>query len=308
MEDERHKCNSLKSKTTWLTLMLLMVLLLVVITSTITIVRGKMLITRLYKVPTDSYCKLRIVGLTDLHGDTIGKKQEIIQKVKDADPDIIVFLGDMVERNRAEESLEALIILTEQLVKFAPVYYVEGNHELDIRVNNPEFYLLMNEKLENLGAVQLENEIVSFIVGEENTVVNLCGITTHYRWGEDERSLITDLRLMDGVNVLICHYPESVIWYDAFEGGGLDLALCGHTHGGLVRVPFLGGYYAPEQSRWPKYDLGEYRVYTDTTWLNYGGEEGSDYLGTMIISGGLAGEHGIPRVNNPMEVSVIEIE
>ena len=43
------------------------------------------------------------------------------------------------------------------------------------------------------------------------------------------------LRKMDGVNVLACHYPESVIWYDAFDGGGLDLALCGHTHGGLIR-------------------------------------------------------------------------
>ena len=28
----------------------------------------------------------------------------------------------------------------------------------------------------------------------------------------------------------------------------------------------------------------------------------------MIISGGLAGEHGVPRVNNPMEVSVVEVE
>ena len=38
---------------------------------------------------------------------------------------------------------------------------------------------------------------------------------------------------MDGVSVLACHYPESVIWYDAFDGGGLEVALCGHTHGGL---------------------------------------------------------------------------
>ena len=117
-----------------------------------------------------------------------------------------------------------------------------------------------------------------------------------------------ELRKMDGINVLACHYPESVIWYDAFGGGGLDVALCGHTHGGLIRVPFLGGMSAPEQGRWPKYDLGAFPVYTDTTWNEYGGGEGAKYLGTMIISGGLAGEHGVPRVNNPMEVSVVEVE
>ena len=119
-----------------------------------------------------------------------------------------------------------------------------------------------------------------------------------------------ELRKMDGINVLACYYPESVIWFGAFDGGeldvalcghthggldvalcghthggldvalcghthgGLDVALCGYTHGGLVRVPFLGGMSAPEQSRWPKYDLGAFPVYTDTTcvlWNEYGG-------------------------------------
>ena len=158
-----------------------------------------------------------------------------------------------------------------------------------------------------MGAVQLKDEIVSFTV-KSGASVNLCGITRHYCWGDFEQVLVGELRKMDGINVLACHYPESVIWYDAFDGGGLDVALCGHTHGGLIRVLFLGGMSAPEQSRWPKYDLGAFPVYTDTTWNEYGGGEGAEYLGTMIISGGLAGEHGVPRVNNPMEVSVVEVE
>ena len=67
------------------------------------------------------------------------------------------------------------------------------------------------------------------------------------------------------------------------------------------------GMSAPEQSRLPKYDLGAFPVYTDTTWNEYGGGEGAEYLGTMIISRELAGEHRVPRVNNPIEVSVVEI-
>ena len=238
----------------------------------------------------------------------VGEKQErIVQEVREADPDFIVYLGDMVERTRAEESVESLVVLTEQLVQIAPVYYVDGNHELDVRKQNPDVYRRLNVELADLGAVQLKDEIFSFAV-DSGTSVNLCGITRHYYWGDFEQELAGKLRNMDGVNVLACHYPESVIWYDAFDGGGLDVALCGHTHGGLIRVPFLGGMVAPEQSRWPKYDLGAFPVYTDTTWSEYGGGEDAEYLGTMIISGGLAGEHGVPRVNNPMEVSVVEVE
>ena len=123
----------------------------------------------------------------------------------------------------------------------------------------------------------------------------------------NESSLVNDLRQMNGINLLLCHYPESVIWYDAFRSGGLDLAICGHTHGGLIRIPFAGGAFAPEQGWWPKYDQGKFPIYSDTIWNEYGGAEGSEYLGTMIISGGLAGEHGVPRINNPKEISIIEI-
>ena len=287
---------------------ILIITILVAAAMTLAFVRGRMLVVRNYSVPGHSSGGVKIVGLADLHGEMVGEKQErIVQEVREADPDFIVYLGDMVEKSRAEESVESLVVLTEQLVQIAPVYYVDGNHELDVRKQNPDVYQHLNEELADLGAVQLKDEIVSFTV-DSGTTVNLCGITRHYFWEDFEQELVGKLRKMDGVNVLACHYPESVIWYDAFDGGGLDVALCEHTHGGLIRVPFLGGMVAPEQSRWPKYDLGAFPVYTDTTWREYGGGEGAEYLGTMIISGGLAGEHGVPRVNNPMEVSVVEVE
>lgn len=68
-----------------------------------------------------------------------------------------------------------------------------------------------------LGAVQLKDEIVSF-TAKSGASVNLCGITRHYYWGDFEQVLVGELRKMDGINVLACHYPESVIWYDAFDG------------------------------------------------------------------------------------------
>ena len=287
---------------------ILIVVSIIIVVAVLALMRGQMLVVRHYTVTGQSYGGVKIVALADLHGEMVGENQErVVEKIREIDPDFIVYLGDMVERTRAEESVESLVALTEQLVQIAPVYYVDGNHESDVQRQEPDVYRWLNETLAELGAEQLEDKIVNFSA-ESGTVVNLCGITRHYFWGDAEQALIGELRKMEGVNVLACHYPESVIWYDAFDGGGLDVALCGHTHGGLIRVPFLGGMVAPEQTRWPKYDLGAFPVYTDTTWGEYGGEEGSIYLGTMIISGGLAGEHGVLRVNNPMEVSVVDIK
>lgn len=275
--------------------------------ATIALLRGQIIEVRNYYVPARSLGKVRIVALSDLHGTMLGKDQErIVSKVREAAPDIIVYLGDMVERSRAEESADSLVVLTQRLAQIAPVYHVDGNHEDDFRNDEPELSKKLNAALSDAGAVQLENETVQLRINE-NCIVNLCGITTHYYWEEKENKIVADLRKREGINVLLCHYPESVIWYRAFEDGGPDLALCGHTHGGLVRVPFIGGLYAPEWGWWPMYDLGEYPIYSDTLWRYYGGGDGAEYWGTMIVSGGLAGEHGVPRVNNPMEISVVDI-
>ena len=297
-----------KSRSTRVTVKALICVLAIAAISIVTsLIRGQLIAVRNYDVPTQSSGKVRIVAISDLHGSVLGKNQErIVSRVQKVNPDIIVYLGDMVERTHAEESVAPLVVLTQRLAQIAPVYHVDGNHEEDFRNDEPELTKKLNAALSDAGAVQLENETVQLRINE-NCIVNLCGITTHYYWEEKENKIVADLRKREGINVLLCHYPESVIWYRAFEGGGLDLALCGHTHGGLIRVPFKGGMYAPEWGWWPMYDLGQYPIYSDTLWSHYGGGDGMEYWGTMIISGGLAGEHGVPRVNNPMEISVVDI-
>lgn len=282
-------------------------LLLVMIIGAFFLMRGNLLLTRYYHVASHLGNNVRIVALTDLHGERFGAYQErLIRKVRLASPDIIVYTGDMIERTKVDASVDSLLMLTRGLVGIAPVYYVDGNHERDVLEESPELYDLLNKKLEALGAIHLDNEIATINIGDQQ--INVCGITTHYYWDEPEQKISEKLRNMQGVNVMLCHYPESILWYGPFGESGLDLAICGHSHGGLIRIPFRGGLYAPEWGFWPMYDLGEYFVYEDTTWRDYGGNNGARYLGTMIISGGLAGEHRIPRINNPCEISVIDLD
>lgn len=287
-------------------------------------IRGRILVTRWYRIPyasdlqkhpaegniSDLCCKKRLtlVALSDLHGDISGRNfKRMSLLIKDIAPDLIVYLGDMIEKTQPEESMEVLEKLTEQLSAIAPVYYVDGNHEQELHETSPDLYMQLNSSLDDMGAVHLNNTVIQIKDGIQSNPVNLCGISSHYYWGDSENDLLKKLSNMEGIKILLCHYPESVLWYDAFELGNLDAALCGHTHGGLIRIPLMGGIYAPEQGWIPLYDLGQYPVYTDTNFRHKGGSDFSDYLGTMVISGGLAGEHGIPRINNPMEISVIEL-
>ena len=310
IDNKVHSTPELDKKRHWLRMflkILLIMIVVIIIAAIIALIRGQFIDVRHYTIHTRSSGKVRIVAITDLHGCMLGHDQErVVSRIQEADPDMIVYLGDMIEQTRAEESVEPLVVLTRRLSQIAPIYYVDGNHEEAICSKEPETYKKLSLTLADIGAVQLKNETVHIMVGD--TTVNLCGITSHYYWENGEDEIAAKLRECDGINVMLCHYPETVIWRKVFEGGGLDLALCGHTHGGLVQVPFKGGLYAPESGWWPTYVLGEYRIYSDTGWHHYGGGQDSDFWGTMIISGGLAGEHHVPRINNPMEISVVDFE
>ena len=95
-------------------------------------------------------------------------------------------------------------------------------------------------------------------------------------------------------NILLAHNPE---YFDAYASWGADLVISGHVHGGIMRLPFLGGVVAPSLTLFPKYSGGRYEKVT---------EDGQKSI--MILSNGL-GSHTIPiRVFNPGQLVVLELD
>ena len=70
-----------------------------------------------------------------------------------------------------------------------------------------------------------------------------------------------------------------------------DLTLSGHLHGGLVRLPFIGGVVSPQVKLFPKYAQGMFEKYRRK----------------MVVTAGLGSHSFALRINNPPEVVVLEL-
>ena len=89
-------------------------------------------------------------------------------------------------------------------------------------------------------------------------------------------------------NILLAHNP---VYFEGYALWGADLTLSGHLHGGLVRLPLIGGVISPQVKLFPKYDCGMYEKY---------GRK-------LLVTAGL-GSHSIAfRINNPAEIMLVEL-
>lgn len=230
----------------------------------------------------------RFVLLTDLHGCLHGKKNDkLVRMIEEAHPNFICVAGDMTVKTgyHTKEMLE----LMQRLCQSYRVYYSPGNHE--IRMPDYEAY---KRNLTEVGVRYLENEMIP--IGGNILVygLDLPEEWYHKMWQKREmkpehlEQLIGTCRT-DCFNLLLAHNPEYAKQYAAW---GADLTVSGHVHGGIMRLPCLGGVIAPSLRLFPKFDAGEF------------------YLGkgkTMIISRGLGLHHIKLRFFNRPEVSVINL-
>ena len=222
-----------------------------------------------------------IVQLTDLHGASFGaNNRQLIEEVKKAEPDFVAVTGDMYTAGDEDGKYTALSLLSE-LAEMYPVYSVNGEHDRDGDYE---------EKLMQAGVDVLDYESRDIAVG--NTVLRLYGITNVYY--SDTFDLTNEFTLDESYyNILLAHISN----FEDFADFGMDLSLCGDSHGGQVRLPYLGGLnnrgeWFPERSG------------TDARYVKGLYEEGGKNL---FVSGGLL-NYPVPlRFLNRPEVAVIRL-
>ena len=237
-----------------------------------------------------------IILLSDLHNKSFGKKNEqLLAAIENIHPDMILIAGDMYTSVKGGDTQTAKELVC-ALAKRYPVYYGNGNHEHKTRIY-PEYFGTMYpefaDAVKNAGVRHLVNEKVSLPAFN----MDIYGLEIEREYYGKFRFAQMAPSYLEGLlgktddsrfSVLIAHNPD---YFDAYAGWGADLVVSGHVHGGLMKLPFLGGVSSPALRLFPKYDGGEFK-------------EGKS---TMILGRGL-GTHTLPiRIFNPGELVVIHL-
>lgn len=259
-------------------------------------------VVREYNVDSDKVNRdITFVLISDLHGYVFGKDNDtLIKKITEIKPDYILCAGDMFTARRINGKIhtEAGLHVLKELSKF-PVFISNGNHEEKIKSFTSEFgnfFGRYKDSLVRLGIHYLENESMDLpkdnirISGLELPLSYFQKVVKHkMESGTIEKRLGTiGKKESEKFQILIAHNPQ---YFPEYAAWGADLTVSGHVHGGIIRLPLLGGVISPAIALFPKYDGGKYE------------QAGK----TMILSRGL-GTHTIHvRLNNPGEISVIKV-
>jgi len=255
----------------------------------------------------------KIVHLADLQSKVYGNNQKnLLKLIEQEKPDLIVFTGDLIDRRHYAK--QPAIDLMKGCKNIAPTAFVTGNHEIWHGSANS-----LKSELNDIGIMVLDNKSVQITdKGVSFTLIGLADRADFPSQSAYEQTLqhltrtnsaegkLTFISKVDQTTtlskgtifsslttepyqILISHRPEQ---FPVYRSASIDLSLAGHSHGGQIRLPFLGGLIAPDQGILPEFDGG---IYTEDT-------------STMIVSRGLGNSIFPVRVFNRPEIPVIVLQ
>lgn len=242
--------------------------------------------------------QIRFVALSDLHCREFGKgNSKLLDKIKAQSPDAIFAVGDMISNNSDISDADEMVALLCRLNEIAPTFFAPGNHELEYISRTGDDLLT---KVSNAGITIVNDSYVDCNFGGQT--IRIGGTMGHAfpfgrTWKEFQSSdiykFLTEFEDTDLPTVCLAHMPDTFIFNNAASyWPGVDLVISGHTHGGMIRIPFVGGLIAPMQGFFPDYDRGYFKLSSNMQ---------------MIIGSGLAGYGIVPRIFNLPEICVIDI-
>ncbi len=253
------------------------------------------------KIP-EEFDGFKIVQISDLQSETIwGDNTSIIEKIKSQNPDIVVITGDLI--NSTDTNFDTAINLAKEISSSYKTYYIDGNHEQILHYYNEELYNEFITRLKETGVIFLENESIE--ITKNFASIKLIGLNVPLRYYSSKEVLNEsgdhyDLETLykavreetfneDDFDILLAHNP---FYFDIYKETNANLILTGHTHGGVINIPFMGGLFSPEGDFFPEYYKGLY-IEEDTA---------------MIVNPGLSKNPIGIRIFNPREISIITLK
>lgn len=274
---------------------LLIILAVILILVGVIIADSNRFVIREYNIESDKVEKNHVfIYISDLHDKTYGKNNErLFEALNSIDAEFCLLGGDMVTAHKGEDYTPAVELIT-YLKNRMPVVYSEGNHEQKLSMS-PNYYGPVFEEytkeLEKIGVSVLYNEKVSlddfdiYCFSLDRAFYKYDGIT----FRRDYMDTLLGEPDTERFSILLAHNPK---YSECYATWPHDLTLSGHYHGGMFRIPGIGGIVSPKFELFPDYDGGEF-----------------DVNGQKVIVGRGLGAHTLPfRLFNPGEILVIHVK
>jgi predicted MPP superfamily phosphohydrolase len=188
-----------------------------------------------------------------------------------SDADVLLMPGDAADRYR--QGFGRALRFIEKASQRIPTFVGVGNHEVRLR----DF----DDFLTAVGRTDA-HFLFNHYVRHEELVIGCWYRPEKY----GHRDMLPAMENEEGVKILLCHRPED--YMNRLRHSRVDLVLAGHAHGGQIRLG-RQGLYAPGQGIFPKYTRGV----VDNR---------------MIISAGASNPVYLPRIGNPCEVLMIDLD
>ena len=257
------------------------------------------LTTNNYYIATSKINNLiNLAVISDFHDNQLGEaNKDLINQINSLSPNIILVVGDIV--NSDSRGSKIVTNLMKQLCENHKVFYSLGNTDIDYMKTGTSNLV---KELEDVGVTVLDNEYKD--IDLNGNKIRIGGMYA-YAFGlngnnnvdkntmeEGAFDFLNDFQDTDNYKIMMAHRPDSFIFGDASKVWDIDIVVSGHTHGGQVVLPFVGGLYGGDQGWFPKYDKGLFDL---------------NKIKLLITSGLGSGKQKLPRFNNPPEVVNLKI-
>ncbi|MBN1038241.1 MULTISPECIES: metallophosphoesterase [unclassified Clostridium] len=229
---------------------------------------------------------IKIAQISDIHlGEyyTIDKLEKLVNKVNSQNADIIVFTGDLFDNvSKFEDTSKVAPILKKLNAKIGK-YAIYGNHDYGGGAKN-----IYKNVMEDSGFKILVNDQANVKLDSGKTI-SILGLDDALLGNPDVEKTVRNIK-ESNYNLLLLHEPDLS---DKFVSYNIDLILAGHSHGGQVKIPFLGEIVTPPLAE--KYKDGLYNFNTQRNTQLY-------------VNSGIGNTKMPFRFMNVPEVSIFEIK
>ncbi len=251
-------------------IIIILVLLIVLVYCWMHFVETKLIVVKDYilineKIPK-AFNGFTIAHFSDIHFGRTTNEQEVnkvVDKINEMKPDIVLFSGDLFDPyiNLSDDNINFLKDAFKNINANIKKYAVYGDHDLE----NKEKY----DDILNYANFELLNGENKTIYYNDNNPIYISGIGSITKNTPDYSKAFKKDK--DGLQLFLSHEPGVIIDVK----NETDFIFSGHTLGGLIRLPFIGGIKKNQNSL--SFEKGKYLEGKTTLFVNNG-------IGTEDIS------------------------